>query len=167
MGYFDGLTDGLFKKSETGETLCYPWGAIGKGYKLKSQAEHDRIRSFVKNYYVVGLPTILLVQLTVGVIGSLVLLPILVVWYQWRMMRMLKGTSTTTEKLSVADAYATSAKSHNLFTLVVLELCSVGFVAAGIWSFYRGSRLPSVLACIGFFGLCSVSIGFMIFKKIK
>jgi len=29
MGYFDGLTDGIFKSDREGRILVYPWGILG------------------------------------------------------------------------------------------------------------------------------------------
>ena len=43
----------LFKKSDSGATLFYPWGVIGKRYVVSSESEHSRIRSALKVYYVV------------------------------------------------------------------------------------------------------------------
>lgn len=167
MGYFDGLTDGQFKKSTTGEIVFYPWGAIGKGYILKSQSEYDRIRSFVKKYYTVGLPALILTQISVGLIGSIIILLILTSWYQLKIAAFLKSSSLTNEKFSVPDAYATSAKSHNLFSLIILELSSIGFVVAGMLILYRGGSVPIALGSIIFFGICSIVLGLMILKKIR
>ena len=42
MSYLDALVNSLFKKSESGATLFYPWGIIGKGYVVSSASEHSR-----------------------------------------------------------------------------------------------------------------------------
>jgi hypothetical protein len=35
MGYFDALTSSSFKKDESGKTVFYPWGVLGKGHIKK------------------------------------------------------------------------------------------------------------------------------------
>ena len=167
MGYFDGLTDACFKKSDTGTTLFFPWGVIGKGYALKSQSEVDRFRGFIKKYYMVILPTVIGIQITVGFVPNLVLLPVTLCWFHFTIKRMLAGMPVTNEKLTLSEAHAGSAKSHNLATLILLEICSLGFVAAGFWIFSRRGMDLAAFASVGFFGLGSISIGFMIFKKLK
>ena len=46
MGYFDGLTDGAFKKDSFGNTLLFPWGIFGSGFIIKSKETHEKIRKF-------------------------------------------------------------------------------------------------------------------------
>ena len=41
MGYFDGLTDGVFKTDSEGKFLFYPWGVPGKGYILPDDSDGE------------------------------------------------------------------------------------------------------------------------------
>src|SRR3989337_695722 len=53
MGYFDGLTDGLFKKDTLGDILFYPWGMLGSGFIIKSEPKHNQIRRFIKTISII------------------------------------------------------------------------------------------------------------------
>jgi len=158
---------GAFKKSKTGDVLFYPWGIMGKGYKLTSQSQENRVRSFFQTYYIVTLSTFALVQATIGWKGSVIVVVAGMIWYGVGMTRLLKDTPTTDERLSIADSLANTANSQSLVNLVLLEIVSVLFVAAAIL-ILRGGGPPLVpLAAIAFFGLGSVMFGFMILKKLK
>lgn len=37
MGYFEGLTNGNFKKDRDGNTIFFPWGILGKGRVLPDE----------------------------------------------------------------------------------------------------------------------------------
>jgi len=166
MGYFDGLTDGAFKTNPEGKLLFYPWGVLGKGYALPGVDKKEEIRRFVKSFYVVSMPLIFITGLTVGWIYSSIWMPPLVFWYWLRMKRLLEGVTTTTEKLKVAEAYKSSARSHNIGTLWFLEACSVLFVLAGLFILFKSTQNWFVgLASVIFFGACSLAIGYMIRVK--
>ena len=80
MGYFDGQASALFKRDESGGTVFYPWGVLGKGRLLPDEEAEKRVFRFVKLYFQISL---------VLVIGlgffhwwyPAALLPILWIWY--------------------------------------------------------------------------------------
>jgi hypothetical protein len=166
MGYFDGLTDGLFKSDHEGKTLFYPWGVLGKGFILPNSDKKQEIRRFVKLYYVVSLPLVLLTGITVGWLYSFALVPPLILWYWLRVNRLLASVSTTTEKLKIGEAYRSSARSHNLSTLWFLEVASLLFVVSGIFIlFISPHNWFAGLMSVIFFGACALAIGYMINAK--
>jgi len=167
MGYFDGLVDASFKKDSQGKDLFFPYGILSSGYVLESEEHKNKIRKFFKTTYVILLPTIVIVQIVVGFWLNLILLPIFYVWFYITIKKMTKDLQRSSEKLKTSEAYQNSARSHNLVTLVLLEIASLLFVAGGIFILNRGANVMIGSASIGFFGFCAVAIGYMIFSKIK
>ncbi len=47
-GYFDGSASALFKKTEDGRVIFYPWGVLGSGYEIPTDQRYREIRQFVK-----------------------------------------------------------------------------------------------------------------------
>lgn len=167
MGYFDGLTDAAFKRDASGNTLFYPWGIWGSGFIVDSEGKKNQIRGFYKKMYMVMLPAIIIIQMAVGFWLNLVLFPIYCVWYYFTAKKITQGLRKTEIKLKTSEAYKNSAKSHNLPTLIFLELISLGFVAIGIWILQAGKDSFIAYASMGFFGLCAMVIGYMIVAKIR
>ena len=76
MGYFDGLTDGIFKTDSEGRFLFYPWGVLGKGYVLPDDSKKQEVRQFVSLWYKVSLPAIIVVgMLIVSIIMVVFVIP--------------------------------------------------------------------------------------------
>jgi len=167
MGYFDGLTDAVFKKDSSDNTLFYPWGIFGSGFVIDSEEKKNQIRGFIKKMYIVLLPVIIIIQGTVGYWLYWVLLPVYFVWYIFMIKKITKDLPKSTEKLKISEAYKNSAKSHNLPTLIILLFFSLGSVAISIWVLQSGKGSLVTYTPMGFFGLCSVVFGYMIVVKIK
>jgi Ca2+/Na+ antiporter len=152
MGYFDGLTDASFKKDSAGNSLFYPWGALGSGYIIESDESKNHIRGQIKTTYVVIIPLIIIVQVTVGVWLNAILLPVFVAWYIFYVKKMTKTLKKSDEKLTVKESVENSAKSHNLMTLILLLIISLGFVSiAVILLISKGSHFVPY-AAIAMFG---------------
>ena len=167
MGYFDGLTDAAFKKSTSGNNLFYPWGLFGSGVVIESEETHTEIRKFLKKVSMVTLFAVITIQVTVGFWLNVALLPIFGIWYHFTIKKITKDLPRTTEKLRFSESYKNSAKSHNLATLILLEVFSIGFVAMGVWMLSIGGDQLMAMSSIGFFGFCSIAIGYMIHAKIR
>lgn len=184
MGYFNGIVDGSFKTTEDGVLLYYPFGVLGQGYVIPTNEKKQEIRKRLKWLYAISLiliigsassfvPSVLILSIPwwiVGIIYLLVGLGLLVVSY-FVAKGFTKGLTSVGKKLTIAESYQNSAKSHNAFTLVVAEIGSLLLVLAGMWMIFDNHlvwylRLNGVLSVL-FFGLCSVVIGYMIKVKIQ
>ena len=184
MGYFDGIVDGSFKTTDDGVLLYYPFGVLGKGYVIPTNEKKQEIRKRLKWLYAVSLiliiasasslaPSVLILSIPwwiVGIIYVLVVLGLSLVSY-FIAKGFTKGLTSVGKKLTVVESYQNSAKSHNAFTLIVLEIASLLFVVAGIWMMFDNHliwylRLNGVFSVL-FFGLCGVAIGYMIKVKIQ
>lgn len=170
MGYFDGLADNLFKMDSSGKTLFYPYGSFGSGIVIESEEKKNQVRGFVKKTYFASLLVIIIIGMTVGYWLNFALLPVYYGWYYFIVKKVTKDLPKSTEKLKISESLKNSAKSHNLSTLILGELCSIGFVGVGFFILQKGQNQHSPivgLASIGFFGLCGISLGYMIFAKLR
>lgn len=168
MGYFDGLTDAIFKKDKDGNAVFYPWGIFGKGRVLADPAKADQLRSFVRNYYLLTLPTLIVL----GILRSMPWLVgvglLLILWFLIRSRALLAGTPYSDERLTLKEGYKNSAASHNRLTLWVLFISSILFVLVGILLALKAHTLVHALFGLGttvFFGACGAAIGYML--KVK
>jgi len=166
MGYFDGLTDASFKKDASGKIIFYPWGVLGGGYVVESETQHAQIRGFIKKTYMVMIPAIILIQITLGYLVNVAILPLFLLWFIFMLNKRTKTMTRSSEKMKITEAYQISAKSHNLPTLIICEFMCFGFVSAGIWICIKRQQLLIGLGAVVFFGLCAWAIGYMIVSKI-
>jgi hypothetical protein len=169
LGYFDGLTDAAFKKDSQGKNLFFPWGVFGAGYVLEDEAAKNKMRRYLKINYMIMLPSLFLLLMFVGAIKTVLASLMYSVWFYFQLHKMTRQLPRSTEKLKLSESSLNSARSHSLFTLILLTLLSLGFVAAGIWISVVGvdSEVWVGYMCIVFFGLCSASIGYMTYAKLK
>ena len=168
MGYFEGLTNGSFKKDKVGNTIFFPWGVLGRGRVLPDEPTETRVRAFVSRYYKVSLPTIIGVGVIAGWAWSFLLVPILGAWFYFGSKSLVSDYPYSEDKLTLKDGYTNSAAGHNKVTLWLLLICSFLFVLAGI--FIASVATSSGQITLGlftaiFFGACSAAIGYML--KVK
>ena len=117
MGYFDGLTGGVFKIDPEGKFLFYSWGVLGKGYVLPDDFKKQELRKFISLWYKVSLPAIIGIGVGIGWIFTLVLLPFVFSWYYFTTRLLLRGLSITGTRLTLRESYTSSAKSHTTASL--------------------------------------------------
>lgn len=165
MGYFDALSDGCFKRAGS-NWVFFPWGTLGRGYTIPSDAEYLAIRSSVKCYLLISLPLIVFGGFVFGWLVSLLLLPPIGLFYLLRVRSLTKRLGTSNERLTIRESYRAQATSHSTWLLWVLEVASIFFVVVGVLILLADPQgLLVGLAGIVFFGLCAVAIGYMIRAK--
>ena len=165
MGYFDGIADGSFKKNDRGQIVFYANGIFGKGYILDSPGKHMEIREFVKKMYMVLLVGVILLQVLLGFKANLVFGAIWTAVFYFKIKEMTKDLPTTTEKLKMSEARENSARSHNLPTLIVLEVFSALFLIAGLFMITEEPIMAVLSVAFGSVG--TYIIGKMILIKLK
>jgi hypothetical protein len=170
MGYFDGLTDASFKMDDKGNTIYYPWGIFGKGYILPDDRK-TVFRLSIKRHIISFLTLAILSAIFLK--GSLVIfyvLPFYIVGYVLWMKKKIKGLPISPDKLTFADTTTNSARSLNLVTLWLLEICALLFVLLGIFVLLTTPiTFPKKwfigLSCILFFGWGMYVFGKVIMAK--
>jgi len=168
MGFFDGLTNGIFKRDKNGNMVFFPWGVLGRGRILPDEITESKVRGFVRRYYQVTLPMIIGVGVVVGWAWSFLLVPIFGAWFYFGTKSLISGCPYSEGKLTLKESYVNSATRHNKFTLWILFICSLLFVAGAIWlaiSTNSPSEMLEGWFSVIFFGACSAAIGYML--KVK
>lgn len=167
MGYFDGLADGSFKRTDDGRIIFYPWGILGSGYEIPTDESYREIRQYVKRYLIVSLPLVIALFIFAGWLFAFVALPILFLAYLFKIRNLTREFTKASEKLSLKESYQLQAASHNLGVLWALEIGSIILVLLGIGILFvsREAHFVAIVSIL-FFGLCSLAIGFMIRVKL-
>jgi len=166
MGYFDALTTGSFKTGADGSKLFFPWGVLGKGYVISTDAEYQRLRQQVKAYLIVTLILIIGLNAVFGlrlmVMGGL----LLVLFYGGWMLYLLPRLVPSGEKLSLQESMTSQARTHNVVTLWLLQIASIVFVIIGTVLLFGDSQNRLIgLSSVLFFGVCAIFIGRMILLR--
>ncbi len=166
MGYFDALTSSSFKTTEDGQQLFFPWGTLGRGYNIPSEQEFKRLRRQIKAYMVVSLPLIIAVVIWKGILGGVVLIPILTVPYVFWAQFQCRRLRRTDEKLTLSESYAGQARALSTVVLWLMEVGALTFVVGGVAILLldRSNWLIALLS-IAFFGLCALAFARMLIIK--
>jgi hypothetical protein len=165
MGYFDGLTASSFKKDDKGNTIFYPWGILGKGYILPEDRK-DTIRLVIKRHMIFIVPFAIVFSIFLKIWILIIALPFYFFGYAIWIRQLTRGLEVTSEKLTLSDTTANSARAHNMATLWLLEICSLLFVLAGLFIFATSpQKWITGLSSITFFGISALVFWFMIKKK--
>ena len=165
MGYFDGLIEGSFKTAADGQRLFYPWGVWGKGRVLDDPRTEQRIRRFLKVYYMVSLPLVIISVITVqssGFYYAYVLIPVVLLVYGVGILSLTRRLLATRERLRWTESLANSGRAHSGAMLCFLFIVSVLFVIGGIWMILDRQEVGMGLLSILFFGACGTIIGYML-----
>ncbi len=166
MGYFDALTSGSFKTTESGQKLFFPWGPLGSGYVVPSAEQVQLLRGRLKIYYVVTLiVTIVAVELG-GPFGGAVALPILLVPYVFWVRVQCRGLARTAAKLTYTETILGQVRGQSALRLWALELGSLLFVSAGLLILVEDlAKWRVTLPAVAFFALCALMFGGMLLIK--
>ena len=168
MGYFDGLTNGSFKKDRNGNTVFFPWGAFGRGRVLPDESTEITVRGFVRRYLQVALSITIGVGIIFGWAWPFLLVPVFGAWYYFGTMSLVSGCPHSEDKLTLKESYTSAAASHNKVTLWLLFVCSALFVLGGIFmatmAKSSGQMIVGLLT-VALFGAGAAAIGYML--KVK
>lgn len=166
MGYFDGLTNAWFKKTDGGKTIFYPYGRFGsKGYILSKDSE-ENIRKFLKRYNMISLFIIILSVYLFG-LYTFILLFFFIPFYSIKMRRLLSNAEKTQEKMKFNEVIKNMAVAMGVRTSIVMFVGALLMTSAAIFCiFMRGARLISILGTL-FFGLCLLQSIFLIRYSVK
>jgi len=169
MGYFDGLVSSSFKKDGSGRTVYYAWGIFGTGRVLADARAEEKLRAFLKKYYIaVILLTTGLVALSGLMYLLLLFVPLLYVWFLVSTRAILAQCPVSDEPLRIKDAYSAMSAAANEFVIWLFLLCSLLIAAGGTWMMLRpgplGARLAAALVML-LFGAGAAALAYMLGLK--
>jgi len=165
VGYFDALSEALFKTDENGDTLFYPWGAMGRGVVLDTPERKERIGSFITLYYGAIFLYIAVMQFAIMVMHTDLFKTTLLfcgigalmgVWYLVRLASMTKGLPYSKTRLGIHDAWRKTAVRLPRFMVVggfaAMVLLSAGSVAGLIFLDGSIAWALALMLALGLFG---------------
>jgi hypothetical protein len=164
MGYFNALASGIIKKDGQNRSVYYPWGVLGKGYVLPTEAHETQIKTLVIRFYQIMFALIFIMLLFRAFWLTLPLCLGLAGWFLYSSYRFTQALEISQEKLTLKEAYTNSGKQHNLIVLWILLGVSVIFTCFGLLLLLVG-KLGAGLFFTTLFGLCTAAIGYMV--KVK
>lgn len=168
MGYFEGLVEAAIKKDKNGNTVFYPWGVLGKGRVITDPDNEAELRIFLLRFYKIMLPLAVVAGIFRVWLVVAIMVVVLTSWFLIATRRLLVEAPFSDERLTLREGYKNSAARHNRFTLWVLFISSLLFVAGGIFIALKAHDLTHIaygLGCAAFFALCGLAIGYMLSTK--
>ena len=141
MGYFDALANACFKKTTDGKWTFYPYGILGRGYVVPSEAEYDRLH---RNYKSIMVVTLLLIIAAIWSIFipfpyqliSLSLLVVFIIFYMVWARAQCHNLAPASEKLTYKEALSNETRSLSSGILWILEILSILLILYGVLLFF-------------------------------
>jgi hypothetical protein len=164
VGYFDAITSSAFKTTPDGERLFFPWGAMGRGYVLETEADYERLRRQIKISLIVGMVVpVGAIACQMYVLGLVTIVAWLAFYVAW-MAQRLRSLQRSAERLTVREAMITQARTHSPILLWLGVTGSLLFVASGFFILiFNPRQWLTAGASILFFGFC----GFLFARMIR
>lgn len=135
IDYFKRLSDRLFKVDETGRTLFYPWGSLGKGYIVNDKKTEARIRNFIAYYYAFSFISIAAFFITGFIKYSFIfLLPVFIIW-QIGTKLFTKSLEATEIRLTFSESMKKVARGRSRVTLLLTAVLSSILVILSVATF--------------------------------
>ena len=154
-----------FKTAADGGKLFFPWGVLGKGYVIGSDANYERIRGMRKIFLgisVVLIVAVLVIQRRDPFALYAVAAGYIAAYAMWTRFAVA-GLLPAQERLTMREVIGSHPKAYSPFLLWPLEIGALLFVIGGIVVLMKDpSHWSSELGGIVFFGLCAVSFAYML-----
>jgi hypothetical protein len=168
MNYLDSIVNPLFKKSESGSTLFYPWGILGKGYAVRSESEESHIRSLLKVYYLLFLVAMIFCFYVLGWQYAVFCAVLGLGWYAIWSAKVTRPLSASDEKLKYSESVSQGLPYYSTWVLVVLSLFSlIMFLVCAIILYADPSEWIMGLLGLVLFGVTTVMLVFNIRLKLR
>jgi hypothetical protein len=154
-GYFNALTASSFRH-DGANWVFYPWGVLRRGFVIPSEAEHLRLRRFVRTYILVGLVAVFVVGRVAGYSWVAAAVGAFTIFYFVRVRAFTAGLAESATRLTVRDSLQAQGALHRRWFLWTLGAMSGLFTAIGLLCIVilPDDRLTSVGIAV-FFGFCT------------
>ncbi len=164
MGYFDGLTNASFKTDADGNTVFFPYGALGKGRLIADPDIAEQLKRFIGRFYMVGFGLALVITATIGYVWTFIGMLFVTLWYLQGIKKFLKDAPFSDVKLSNRESMQNVASGMNKYLIWFLLLVSLLFVAASAFLVIETGDLFLGLGGV-FFAVCGFVFVFMLRSK--
>jgi len=129
MNLFSDATEVAFQTDSRGRTLFFPWGVISKGYVVPDAGTEQRIKTFYKYYYLIGMVAVILCLVLLGWPVAIVLGVVGFAWYAIQVRIYVRRCDPA--DVSVREHMEDIARKYNLPALWGLFAVSVVIVLFG------------------------------------
>lgn len=120
MSILDSIIEPYLTKSESGETIFYPWGIWGKGYEVSSESQIKKIRSTLKAFSVCLFFLVLVAfQSVSGLYVEFLAVTGFVTYWAWA-KSVTRGLPVFSERISFRDRIQNSIMQDNQFKLLII-----------------------------------------------
>jgi Na+/H+ antiporter NhaB len=166
MGYFDALTSSSFKTTEDGRRLFFPWGTMGRGYRVESEEQFQRLQRQVKTYLMVSLPLSIAAVVLLDVAVTIVVVAVVMAAYAaWAGVQCRQLTKSA-DRLTFNESVANQAREHSIVVLWLLMIGALALVAGGVFILVvEPDKWLLGLVSIAFFGFAAFMVGRMLVLK--
>ena len=164
MSYFDALINASFKSDADGNTVFFPYGNSGKGRLLANNESKEQIKNFLARFYMVSFSLILLGTIA-GDIWMLLAVPVLLLWYDRGIKKLLNDAPIADAKLSRQDIIQNIASRMNKYLIWFFLISSFLFVALSIFLMIETNDLLLGLGGGAFFTLCGITFVLILRSK--
>jgi hypothetical protein len=171
MRFLD-FSNSTFKAANGGRRVFLPWGPLGRGYIVPSEAEFHRLRKKVKIFLVIsfiGLLAALPVVSSQADFRGFILVIYYFVPYQIWVYSQCRHLERADEGLTFHERIAKQSRTVPINFLWVSEITALGFVVAGIiiitidWRAWYYSL--AAIGAIVFFGYRAIIAAKMLLAK--
>jgi hypothetical protein len=162
MGYFDGLFSSKFRTTADGQTLFYPFGPIGRAYKVGS-AERVRLLWQIKAWFVFGIGIGIAAFHFEYPIGVILMAAWCVGYLGWTLY-VPRNMQPSDKQPSLRERVAARARAYGPAALWMVEIIAILFVVGGLFilSVSPAKDWLLVIPPIIFFGAGAIAFGFML-----
>jgi hypothetical protein len=131
MGYFDALASSSFKITSIGK-IFFPFGVLGRGYAIPTEAQYERLRRQVKTHTFVSLVVVIALMLVHQYLWGIAAATLSIIAYSGWAYIQTRALQPTGERLSYRESLSTQAHLHSKTFLWLMEGMSIVFAATGL-----------------------------------
>jgi hypothetical protein len=163
MGYFDKLAGVAFKEGETGETIYYPYGIMGKGRCISDPALKEKIFRFHRGMIAYLMPFSAIYGVTLGfshfdLLAGLIPIFILTAGLMIWQYILIKDLPVSDIKLSFREAMTVASRAYSKTVIKILMINGVVLIALSVILLLLINKPLSQIAFIVFFPM---TVGFL------
>jgi len=165
MGYSDVLIDTIFKKTDDGKTIFYPYGISGSGY-IVSQDSEKKIKIFLGKYFLI---TFILVFIAIWLskIFAIISLFFALPFYYIRIKYLLSDAKKTEKKIKFIDITKKTVMAMGIPKIVQMLIGTLLLFTGSIFMIFSPKdRIIGITGAI-FTGFCLLCTTFWFWIAIK
>lgn len=146
MNSAEAMANASFKKDRDGNTVFFPWGALGRGRTPPSAADETAAREFMANSHT-NMQIMMWICIAVSAFGwqwALLLMLISCAWYASLLMSLVSGWPYHEDRFSQKHAYVAMAAGYSKRKLWWHLIILLTMLPLGLYGLYIGEWLSGL-----------------------